>query len=207
MPNLTSVGVTAGVPTSGTGTVSTIDGAFQTANGPIAIKAASTAPIATDPALVTTLSPNSPGIVTLGQAVKNSSVPVTMASDQGALGALTQQLPSGAVFITASATGTTGATTATLAGTSGKTTYLLGFSIRATATAAAVGNATVTGTISGTLNFTQFSQAASTGLVPLEPNLGSIAIPASAANTAIAIVSAAPGTGGVVSVTAWGYQL
>jgi hypothetical protein len=68
MANLTSVGITAGVPTSGTGTVSTIDGAFQTANGPISIKPASTAPIATDPAAVVSLSPNSVGLVTTGTA-------------------------------------------------------------------------------------------------------------------------------------------
>lgn len=206
-------GSTYVVLTDGAGTLAPAGGSGATmligdgTTSPVAVKPASTAPVATDKALVTTLSPNSPGIVALGQVAKAASVPVTMASDQGAIGSLTTQLPAGATFVTASTTGTTGATTATLAGVSAKTTYLLGFSIRATATAAAVGNATVTGTISGTLNFTQFSQAASTGMVPLEPNIGSVAIPASATNTAIAVVSAAPGTGGVVSVTAWGYQL
>lgn len=47
-----------------------------------AVKAASTIAAATDPALVTTLSPNSAGIIALGQAIKSSSVPVTIASDQ-----------------------------------------------------------------------------------------------------------------------------
>lgn len=46
------------------------------------VKPASTAPLSTDSALVTTLSPNSPGIVALGQTTKSGSVPVTMASDQ-----------------------------------------------------------------------------------------------------------------------------
>jgi hypothetical protein len=115
--------------------------------------------------------------------------------------------PTGAVPITASATGTTLATTATLAGTSGKTTYLCGLSIRANATAAATGNATVTGTITGTLNFTQWTAPLASGLGITEPNIGSQCIPASAVNTGIAVISAAPGSGGTVSVTAWGYQL
>lgn len=119
----------------------------------------------------------------------------------------TSLFPSGATPITASATGTTGATTATLAGTSAKTTYLCGFSIRANATAVATGNATVTGTITGTLNFTQWTAANSAGIGITEPPIGPVCIPASATNTGIAVVSAAPGTGGVVSVSAWGYQL
>lgn len=115
--------------------------------------------------------------------------------------------PSGAVPITASATGTTAATTATLAGVSGKTTYLCGFSIRANATAAATGNATVTGTITGTLNFTQWTAPLASGIGVTEPSIGPSCIPASAANTGLAVISAAPGAGGTVSVSAWGYQL
>jgi hypothetical protein len=147
------------------------------------------------------LATDSPGVITPGPAAIANSIPTIPSS----------QYPgnntAAAVPITASATGTTGATTATLAGVASKTTYLCGFSIRATATAAAVGNATVTGTVTGTLNFSQFTQALATGMVPLEPNIGSVCIPASATNTGIAVISAAPGTGGVVSVTAWGYQL
>src|SRR5262249_45931103 len=55
--------------------------------------------------------------------------------------------PDGATPYTASATGTTGATTATLTGGASVTTYICGLSIRSNATAAATGNATVTGTI------------------------------------------------------------
>lgn len=113
--------------------------------------------------------------------------------------------PSGATAITASTTGTTAATTATLAGTANKTTYICGFSIRANATAAATGNATVTGTISGTLNFTQWTAPLASGIGLNEQNF-SPCIPASATNTGIAVISAAPGSGGVVSSTAWGYQ-
>lgn len=114
--------------------------------------------------------------------------------------------PVGAVAYTASATGTTTATTATLAGAASVTTYICGFSIRANATAAATGNATVTGVITATLNFTQWTAPNASGLGITEM-IFSPCVPASAANTSVAVVSAAPGTGGVVSVTAWGYKL
>lgn len=116
------------------------------------------------------------------------------------------EYPSGATAETISATGTTGATTATLAAAGGKTTYICGFSIRANATAAATGNATVTGTITGTLNFTQWTAPNANGLGIAEM-IFHPCVPASGTNTTIAIISAAPGTGGVVSVTGWGYQL
>lgn len=114
--------------------------------------------------------------------------------------------PSGATPITISGTGTTGATTATLATGASVTTYLCGFSIRANATAAATGNATVTGTITGTLNYTQWTAPNASGLGVTE-QIFTPCIPASAVNTGIAVISAAPGTGGVVSVTAWGFTL
>jgi hypothetical protein len=113
--------------------------------------------------------------------------------------------PAGAVPITASAVGTTAATAATLPGVAAKTTYVCGFNISANATAAVTGNATVVGTISGTLNFTNWA-------APLASGLGTIqqfftpCVPASAVNTGIVITSAAPGVGGTVSVSAWGYQ-
>jgi hypothetical protein len=114
--------------------------------------------------------------------------------------------PIGAVPYTATATGTTAATTATLAGAASVTTYICGFSIRANATAAATGNATVTGVITATLNFTQWTAPNASGLGVTEM-IFSPCVPASATNTSIAVVSAAPGTGGVVSVTSWGYKL
>jgi hypothetical protein len=116
------------------------------------------------------------------------------------------QYPAGAVPITASNTGTTGATTATLAGTLSKTTYICGFVITADATAVAVGTATVTGTVTGTLSFIQGAFAATTGAstlnVPMMP-----CVPASAQNTGIAVNSIAAGTGGNTAVAAWGFQL
>jgi hypothetical protein len=114
--------------------------------------------------------------------------------------------PLNATPYTATATGTTGATTATLAGASSVTTYLCGFSIRANATAAATGNATVTGVITATLNFTQWTAPNASGLGITEM-IFQPCIPASGTNQSIAVVSAAPGTGGVVSVTAWGFKL
>lgn len=79
MPNLTSVTVTAGIPTAGSGTVSTLDGIIDATNGPVAIKAASTAPVATDKALVVAISPNTQNAN--GQATMANSTPVVMASD------------------------------------------------------------------------------------------------------------------------------
>lgn len=60
------VTITAGVPTAGSGTVSTLDNIFDATNGPIAVKAASVAPVATDKAIVVAMSPNSSGIIGTG---------------------------------------------------------------------------------------------------------------------------------------------
>lgn len=106
MANITSVGLTAGLGTSGTGTISTLDNLIGTAGTasaqvltvqgiasgtaqPISIstgantavvKAASTAPVATDPSLVVSLSPNS--VNANGQATMANSAPVVIASNQ-----------------------------------------------------------------------------------------------------------------------------
>lgn len=175
----------------------------------------------------TALATDSPGIITLGQTTKSASVPVTWASDQvGSAGTAnstvlsvqgiasmtpilanaTNGYPSGAVPITISATGTTGATTATLAASASIKTYICGFSIRANATAAATADSTVTGTVTGTLHFTQWTAPLASGIGLTEERFNPC-IPSSAINTGIAVISAAPGSGGVVSVTAWGFQL
>lgn len=122
----------------------------------------------------------------------------------GTVGALTY--PVGATAITASATGTTGATTATLAGTSGKTTYICGYSIRANATANTNVTNTITGVITATLSSIMWVPANTAGL-GVDEQIFSPCIPASATNTGIAIVSGAPGAGGLVSSKGWGYQL
>jgi len=120
--------------------------------------------------------------------------------------ALGSQYPLGAVIYTNSATGTTGATVATLAGAASVTTYICGFAIRANATAAATGNAVVSGTISGSMNFTQWTAPLASGIGTIEKDFFPC-IPASAVNTSIVVTSAAPGSGGVISVSAWGYKL
>lgn len=121
MPNITSVTLTAGVPTAGTGTVGTLDNVTGTAGSPsvpvltvqgvasgtnipvlistgtniigsvkttdgtntAAVKAASIPPIATDPALVVAISPNS--VNANGQATMANSAPVAIASNQSAI--------------------------------------------------------------------------------------------------------------------------
>lgn len=155
------------------------------------------------------------GVATAANQATEIASLATIASNTGAaipagtatIGTVGQlPYPVGSTPYTATATGTTGATTATLAGASSVTTYLCGFSIRANATAAATGNATVTGVITATLNFTQWTAPNASGLGVTE-EIFSPCIPASGTNQSVAVVSAAPGTGGVVSVTAWGYKL
>jgi hypothetical protein len=106
---------------------------------------------------------------------------------------------------TVSATGTTDITTATIQANSGLVIYLCGFSIRANATVATNGMASVTGLVSGTLSFVQWTAASVSGVGVIEPPFGSICIPASGTNVAVSIASAATGAGGMVSVTAWGF--
>lgn len=142
-----------------------------------------------------------------GQASELAAIQASIPAGTNTIGTTgSLPYPVGAIPYTATATGTTGATTATLAGAASVTTYICGFSIRANATAAATGNATVTGVITATLNFTQWTAPNASGLGVTEM-IFSPCVPASAANTSVAVVSAAPGTGGVVSVTAWGFKL
>lgn len=111
----------------------------------------------------------------------------------------------GAVSVNASATGTTAATAATIPGVSGKTAYLCGLSIRANATAAVTGDATVVGLKSGTMTFKQFTAPVASGIGVLEPPIGPACLPASGPAVDIVVTSAAPGTAGLVSVNAWGF--
>lgn len=112
--------------------------------------------------------------------------------------------PAGAQPVTASATGTTAAVAATLAASPVRTTYICGFVMTSGGTtAAAVGNATVAGTIGGTLNFTYVDVSTGQGLLGVAfPQC----IPGSALNTAIVVTMPAGGAGTVAAVSAWGYQ-
>ncbi len=135
----------------------------------------------------------------------NTNVTNAIPAGTNPIGSLTTQYPGGSTAQSASATGTTAATTATLAGATSNYTFLCGFSIRANATAAATGNATVTGTITGTLNFTQWTAPLASGLGVTEEIFTPCIPSASTGASQIAVVSAAPGSGGTVSVSAWGY--
>lgn len=114
--------------------------------------------------------------------------------------------------LTSSATGTTGAITATLPAAAGKTTYICGFQFAGTNATAAnpATNVTITGTISGTLNF-GFPTLAAGAAVANTPPVGEVFTPciqASAINTPIVVNGPALGAGAtLVTVTAWGYQL
>jgi hypothetical protein len=113
------VHITNGVPDSGTGNITTLGqhlSAIQTAatspfakvtdgTSTAAVKAASTAPAATDPALVVAISPNS--VNANGSAASASSAPVVIASDQAAVAikAASGALASGSIATGAIASG------------------------------------------------------------------------------------------------------
>ncbi len=112
--------------------------------------------------------------------------------------------PPNSTAITANATGTTASVVATLAAAAAKFTYLCGFLMSSGATAAVDGNATITGTIGGTLTILQDIGTAS---VASYLSLSfSPCIQSNAVNTAIVVNSAAAGAGGVTTVSAWGFQ-
>lgn len=138
----------------------------------------------------------------LGGTAPDGSAYVTLTDGDGAI---STGLPVGATPITATASGTTGATAATLSGAAGKTTYIAGFTIGSRATAAVAGLAAVSGTVSGTMNFSQ-GAAAAPAIATLTQTFNP-PIPASATNTSIVVTSAAAGTAGVTDVSAWGYRI
>lgn len=74
MAAVTDITIVNGIPTAGSGTVASLS-KFE--------KAASTAPLATDPALVVSISPNS--VNANGQATMANSAPVVIASNQSAV--------------------------------------------------------------------------------------------------------------------------
>ena len=111
--------------------------------------------------------------------------------------------PPGSTPFMVTATGTTAATSATITATSGSV-YVCGFSIRANATAAANGNATITGLTGGTMSFAQFVAPLASGIGVIEPVIG-YCLPG-INNTAVVVSSIAPGAGGNVTVNVWGYR-
>jgi hypothetical protein len=118
--------------------------------------------------------------------------------------AASPEYPTQSTPVMVSATGTTAATSATMPAAPNRGNYLCGFSIRALATGAINGMATVTGLFGGTLSFNQFVAPLASGIGTVEQSFNPC-LPAHF-NTAVAVNSIAPGAGGVVSVTVWGYQ-
>jgi hypothetical protein len=108
---------------------------------------------------------------------------VPVVTTQGAVGAT--NYPFGAVPITATGTGSTGAISATLAAASGKFTYICGFSYQGSdGTTAVAGNIAVTGTITGTMNFGYVALAAGAAVPQPPPTIVQFnpCIPSSAVN-------------------------
>lgn len=117
MANLTSVGVTSGVPTSGTGTVSTIDNLLAVGSpisdgttNLVAVKAASTAAVATDKALVVAVSPNNTVPVSL------ASVPSHAVTNAGTFAVQVTSAPTTTVTGTVTANATLAAETTKVIG-------------------------------------------------------------------------------------------
>lgn len=120
--------------------------------------------------------------------------------------ALTVPLPSASNTnnATASNTFTTGTATATLSGVSGRWTYICGFVVSTAGTSVAtLGDITVTGTVTGTLNFEYAFVSSGQGVLGIA--FGPGCIQSSAENTAIVVNVPAGGGGTVGAVTAWGY--
>ena len=190
----------------GGGGAATIANGADVTEGAIADAAAASGGTGTVSAKLRQVTALLQSILTGPLPVSNASLPLPTGAATAANQTTSNTPPVGSTPITATATGTTGATTATLAANASLHTYICGFSIRANANAAATGNATVTGVVTATMNFTQWTSPNASGLGITEM-IFSPCITSSAINTGIAVISAAPGTGGVVSVSAWGFQL
>ena len=117
--------------------------------------------------------------------------------------------PPGAIPITASASGTTGAITATIAANPTKTAVLCGFVYTGTnATAAQSGSVTVTGVVGGTMSF-GYPTLALGATVPVTSPVDEAflpCVPATSVNVAITVNGPALGSGATLAtVTAWGF--
>ena len=116
-----------------------------------------------------------------------------------------QAYPFGATAVVNSNQGTTASTAATLAAAASKTTFVCGFEIDASATAAAANGASMSGLVGGvTMQFFQ-QIGAGTSVARTITNF-TPCLPGNAVNTAITITSAAAGAGGNTFVNIWGFQ-
>jgi hypothetical protein len=112
--------------------------------------------------------------------------------------AQTSGVPTGAI-ITGNATGSTSAVVGTLAAVANKTTYICGFSVSSTGSAA-VSPITVAGIVGSSMVFQNLSAGAGILQQAFYP-----CVPASAPNTAITITTTADGTATAVNVNSWGF--
>ena len=112
--------------------------------------------------------------------------------------AQTSGVPTGAI-ITGNATGSTSAVVGTLAAVANKTTYICGFSVSGTGSAA-VSPVTVAGIVGSSMVFQNLSAGAGILQQAFYP-----CVPASAPNTAITITTTADGTATAVNVNSWGF--
>lgn len=100
-----------------------------------------------------------------------------------------------------------GTVACTLAAAASKITYLQGWIMSSDGATATLGvGCTITGTITGTMNFAYTYEAATIPSFPIVASAG-VAISGSTTNTAIVLSCPASGAGGAhASMTAWGYQ-
>lgn len=165
-----------------------------------AVKAASTAPVATDPALVVSLSPNSAGITALGQNTRANSQPVTMASDQGTVGNVGADPSSGKGTPASVPINVSTATTTQLVALSGSTKiYVTSFNVVAAGTGNiefvyGTGTACATGQNALTGNYNLTAQA---GLAPGDGMAAVLVVPSG--NALCVLTSAAVQMSGSVS--------
>ena len=110
----------------------------------------------------------------------------------------TSGVPTGNI-ITGNATGSTSAVVGTLSGFVGKTTYICGFSVSSTGSAA-VSPITVAGIVGSNMVFQNLSAGAGILQQAFYP-----CVPASAPNTAITVTTTADGTATAVNVNSWGF--
>ena len=110
----------------------------------------------------------------------------------------TSGVPTGNI-ITGNATGSTSAVVGSLSGFVGKTTYICGFSVSSTGSAA-VSPITVAGIVGSSMVFQNLSAGAGILQQAFYP-----CVPASAPNTAITVTTTADGTATAVNVNSWGF--
>jgi len=119
--------------------------------------------------------------------------------------------PPGAIPITVSASGTTGAVVATIPILANKTAYICGFSFNGSnATAAQAGAITITGVIGGTMSFAYPTLALGATIPAAGPydEMFMPCVPATSVGVAIAVNGPALGAGATVAITtAWGFYL